>query len=198
MDNFNKTNLTNGLRRRKYKELSNNDRSTLTIKDQLEMPNTNESLRFDIARLEAKLDIILNHIIGQSGGGGGGSATSVQAGELNAAELSLLRNMTTKQHVVLQLLIQGLRNQDIAPIMNIGENTVKLHVRSVCKKFGVKTRGQAAMFGQDILDRADPQEYQRLSGGLPLDWSEDLTVPDEYAPLYAAQENRLQYLGSAE
>lgn len=198
MDNFNKTNLTNGLRRRKYKELSNNDRSTLTFKDQLEMPNTNESLRFDIARLEAKLDIILNHIIGQSGGGGGVSANSVQAGELNAAELSLLRNMTTKQHVVLQLLIQGLRNQDIAPIMNIGENTVKLHVRSVCKKFGVKTRGQAAMFGQDILDRADPQEYQRLSGGLPLDWSEDLTVPDEYAPLYAAQENRLQYLGGAE
>jgi len=194
MDNFNKTNLTNRLRRRKYKELSDNDRLTLTIKDQLEMPNMNESLRFDIARLEAKLDIILNHIIGQSGGGGGSSGNPIKAGELNAAELSLLRNMTTKQHVVLQLLIGGLRNQDIAPIMGIGENTVKLHVRSVCKKFGVKTRGQAAMFGQDILNRADAEEYQRLSGGLPLDWSEDLSVPDEYAPLYAAQENKLQYV----
>jgi DNA-binding CsgD family transcriptional regulator len=198
MDNFSKTNLTNGLRRRKYKELSNNDRSNLTIKDQFNMPNMNESLRFDIARLEAKLDIILNHIIGQSGGGGKANSNLLQAGELNAAELSLLRNMTTKQHVVLQLIIGGLRNQDIAPIMGIGENTVKLHVRAVCKKFGVKTRGQAAMFGQEILSKADPEEYQRLSGGLPLDWSEDLRVPDEYAPLYAAQENKLQYMRGAE
>jgi len=192
MDNFYKTNLTKGLRLRKYSTSLDNQSDNSTIKDQLSMPNMNESLRFDIARLEAKLDIILNHIIGQSGNGA--NAPPNDPTDLNAAEMSLLRNMTTKQHVVLQLLIGGLRNLDIAPIMGIGENTVKLHVRSVCKKFGVKTRGQAAMYGQDILGRADPEEYQRLSGGLPLDWAENLTTPDQFAPLYFSntESGRLQ------
>ena len=187
MNNFNTTNLTNGLRLRKYKTPQNNEGNNFNIKDQTQMPNLNESLRFDLARLEAKLDIILQHCISTSDGS---ASKVVQSDDLNAAELSLLRNMTTKQHVVLQLLIQGLRNQDIAPIMGIGENTVKLHVRSVCKKIGVKTRGQAAMHGSDILNRADPKEYQRLSGGIPLDWSITFSDPDQYAPLYAAQTER--------
>ena len=148
------------------------------------MPNLNESLRFDVARLEAKVDIILQHVISM---GGGSASKVVQSDDLNAAELSLLRNMTTKQHVVLQLLIQGLRNQDIAPIMGIGENTVKLHVRSVCKKIGVKTRGQAAMHGSDILNRADPEEYQRLSGGIPHFMPVPFLVIKQYSfpPLFA-------------
>lgn len=187
MDNFNTTNLTNRLRLRKYKTPPNNEGNNFNIKDQTQMPNLNESLRFDIARLEAKLDIILQHYISM---GGGSASKVVQSDDLNAAEISLLRNMTTKQHVVLQLLIQGLRNQDIAPIMGIGENTVKLHVRSVCKKIGVKTRGQAAMHGSDILNRADPDEYQRLSGGIPLEWAATFSDPDQYAPLYAAKTER--------
>jgi DNA-binding CsgD family transcriptional regulator len=187
LNNFNTTNLTNGLRLRKYKAPQKIEGNNFNIKDQTQMPNLNESLRFDVARLEAKVDIVLQHIISMSSG----SANKVvQSDDLNAAELSLLRNMTTKQHVVLQLLIQGLRNQDIAPIMGIGENTVKLHVRSVCKKIGVKTRGQAAMHGGDILNRADPDEYQKLSGGIPLEWATTFSSPDQYAPLYAAQTDR--------
>ena len=186
MQNFYTTNLTNSLRQRNYKEPKGNN---FNIKDQTQMPNVNESLRFDIARLEAKLDIILNHIISASGSGTS-NTKGVQSGDLNAAELSLLRNMTTKQHVVLQLLIQGLRNQDIAPIMGIGENTVKLHVRSVCKKIGVKTRGQAAMHGGDLLNRVEPEEYQRLSGGIPVEWANDYTEPDQYRPLYYSASER--------
>jgi DNA-binding CsgD family transcriptional regulator len=179
--------LTNGLRLRNYETPNNNEGNNLNIKDQTQMPNLNESLRFDIARLEAKLDIILQHCLSV---GSGSANKAIQSNDLNAAELSLLRNMTTKQHVVLQLLIHGLRNQDIAPIMGIGENTVKLHVRSVCKKIGVKTRGQAAMHGSDILNRADPEEYQRLSGGLPLEWAATFSDPDQYAPLYVAKTDR--------
>ncbi|MAH30080.1 MAG: hypothetical protein CL959_05320 [Euryarchaeota archaeon] len=185
MNNFSTTNLTNSLRQRKYKERFENqllqNGSLLNVKDQTIMANANESIRFDIARLEAKVDIILNHIMN-----GGKQETSSQSKELNAAELALLRGMTTKQHVVLQLLIEGLRNQDIAPIMGIGENTVKLHVRSVCKKIGVKTRGQAAMVGSDILNRANEDEYQKLSGGLPLNWSDNYETNDRYAPLYVS------------
>lgn len=187
MQNFNTTNLTNSLRQRNYKEPKGNN---FNIKDQTQMPNVNESLRFDIARLEAKLDIILNHMISASGSGTSNTKGVHQSGDLNAAELSLLRNMTTKQHVVLQLLIQGLRNQDIAPIMGIGENTVKLHVRSVCKKIGVKTRGQAAMHGSDLLNRVEPEEYQRLSGGIPVEWANDYTEPDQYQPLYYSASER--------
>lgn len=74
---------------------------------------------------------------------------------------------------------------EIASIMGIGENTVKLHVRAVCKKIGVKTRGQAATIASDIFRRADPDEYERLSGGIPITWAKNYEEPDPFAPIYA-------------
>lgn len=141
-----------------------------------------ESLRFDLARIEAKLDIVLQAVVKQ----GGGEISGHILDGLKTSELALLRSLTTKQHVALQLVMQGCKNADISDIMGIGENTVKLHVRAVCKKIGVKTRGQAATIASDIFRRCDPREYNNLSGGLPLDWAANLNPEeeDQYAPLY--------------
>ncbi len=62
---------------------------------------------------------------------------------------------------------------------------MKLHVRAVCKKVGTKTRGQAALVLNDIMERVDPTDYQKASGGLPVDWGKTLEVGnDPHAAIY--------------
>jgi hypothetical protein len=70
--------------------------------------------------------------------------------------------------------------------MGVGENTVKVHVRAVCKKADVKARGQAAMIFQKILEKVDEEEYLLLAKGLPIDWFAlyDTDVVDPYFYLY--------------
>ena len=128
-----------------------------------------QTLKFDLARMEAKLDIITNLLLSNSTTAS--KDVLSQDVKVSAAELSLLRTMTSKQHVTSQLLIEGWSNKSIGEVLNIGENTVKLHVRAVCKKVGTKTRGQAALVLNDIMERVDPTDYQKASGGLPIDLS---------------------------
>lgn len=159
-----------------------------SIMDQYEtMSNNTQNFRFELARLEAKLDIITNLLLQNTT-----VAPTLKdaASPVAPAELSLLRSMTAKQHVTAQFLIEGWSNKAIGDVLNIAENTVKLHVRAVCKKVGTKTRGQAALVMHDILDRVDPTEYQRSSGGLPIDWARtyDVSKPDPYENLYRKED----------
>jgi len=151
------------------------------------MSNSTQNLRFELARLEAKIDIITNLLLQ---GKNAAPAIKEAANPVAPAELSLLRTMTAKQHVTAQFLIEGWSNKAIGEVLNIAENTVKLHVRAVCKKVGTKTRGQAALVMHDILDRVDPTEYQRSSGGLPIDWARtyDGSKPDPYENLYRKED----------
>lgn len=152
------------------------------IKDQNDNMSV-QTLKFDLARIEAKLDIITNLLL--SNNTANQSSVLAQDVKVSAAELSLLRTMTSKQHVTSQLLIEGWSNKDIGQVLNIGENTVKLHVRAVCKKVGTKTRGQAALVLNDIMERVDPTDYQKSSGGLPIDWGKTLEVGnDPHAAIY--------------
>lgn len=153
-----------------------------TFKDQNDNMSV-QTLKFDLARIEAKLDIITNLLLSNSTANQ--SSVLAQDVKVSAAELSLLRTMTSKQHVTSQLLIEGWSNKDIGQVLNIGENTVKLHVRAVCKKVGTKTRGQAALVLNDIMERVDPTDYQKASGGLPIDWGKTLEVGnDPHAAIY--------------
>lgn len=147
---------------------------------------TMSSIKFELARMEAKIDILTALVMKSESSASPSTITSTPT---TASEHALCRSMTTKQHVTLQLLIQGKSNLDIAKVINIGENTVKLHVRAVCKKVGCKTRGQAALVMSEILGRMDPSEYERSSGGLPIDWATTLNIgsPDRYAPLYRTE-----------
>ena len=52
-------------------------------------------------------------------------------------------NLTSREEEVLDLLVQGLRNIDIAMSMKISPRTVEAHVRSVLAKLGVRNRTQA-------------------------------------------------------
>jgi DNA-binding CsgD family transcriptional regulator len=142
------------------------------------------NIQYEIARIEAKIDILTGLVLKMDSPEAPHAATAVVSA--SASEQALVRSLTTKQHVTSQLLIAGWSNKDIATVINIGENTVKLHVRAVCKKVGTKTRGQAAMILADIFEKLDPEDYKRASGGLPVDWADTLVrnAQDHYAPLY--------------
>ena len=161
-----------------------NEVSNSNLKDQSDKMPLSSNLTSDLARIEAKLDILLSLAYG--GGQNSSNADASTQPNISPAELSLLRSMTAKQHVTSQLLIEGWSNKDIAHVLGIGENTVKLHVRAVCKKVGTKTRGQAALVLRDILVNVDPSEYQRSSGGLPIDWGSSLVMDrkDPYEKIY--------------
>lgn len=56
-------------------------------------------------------------------------------------------SLTARQSQVLDLIAtRGASNKTIARMLNISESTVKLHVTSVFKKYGVKNRTQLAVF----------------------------------------------------
>lgn len=167
----------------RYKENGTGQIQTQQIKDHYEQMPLSSSVTSDLARIEAKLDILLN--LAYNTKSGDAQATQ-QVSKISPAELSLLRSMTAKQHVTAQLLIEGWPNKDIAYVLGIGENTVKLHVRAVCKKVGTKTRGQAALVLRDIMEAVDPSEYQRSSGGIPIDWAATYIMDskDPYEKIY--------------
>jgi DNA-binding NarL/FixJ family response regulator len=52
--------------------------------------------------------------------------------------------LTERELEVLNQLAQGLGNKEIATALNISENTVKTHVRSILAKLGVRSRTEAA------------------------------------------------------
>lgn len=66
-----------------------------------------------------------------------------RAGNAEAPELS------ERQHDVLRALQQGHSNKLIARELNLSEATVKIHVRTLLKKFGASNRTQVAIMAAD-------------------------------------------------
>jgi len=57
--------------------------------------------------------------------------------------------LTPRQTQILSLIRnRGASNKAIAKVLNITESTVKLHITSILKKFGVRNRTQLALFKQ--------------------------------------------------
>lgn len=54
--------------------------------------------------------------------------------------------VTERERDVLQLLVQGATNRDIAGRLHISENTVKVHLRNILDKLHLRNRQQAAAF----------------------------------------------------
>jgi len=55
--------------------------------------------------------------------------------------------LTPRQTEVLDLLVQGKTNKEIALALNLVEGTVKIHVAAIFRYFGVNTRAAAAVAG---------------------------------------------------
>jgi DNA-binding NarL/FixJ family response regulator len=55
--------------------------------------------------------------------------------------------LTPRQRDVLELLVQGKTNKEIALVLDLGEGTVKIHMAAIFRYFGVNNRAAAAVAG---------------------------------------------------
>jgi len=58
--------------------------------------------------------------------------------------------LTRREREVLDLVSQGLTNKEIGRTLYITEGTVKVHVRKICTKLGVRSRTEAAMRAAEL------------------------------------------------
>ena len=69
------------------------------------------------------------------------------ASELSKTDDDALSALSKREHEVFELLAHGMTNREIADTLYISETTVKVHVRHILKKLGVRSRTEAALVG---------------------------------------------------
>jgi DNA-binding NarL/FixJ family response regulator len=80
-----------------------------------------------------------------------------------SSDASSAVSLTPRQREVLQLLVQGKSNKEIARTLTLGEGTVKIHLASLFRNLGVSNRSAAAVAGLHLLARET--KGHALSGG---------------------------------
>lgn len=140
-----------------------------------------DKLNEKISRLEGRLES-LERLVDRLLVNGGSATTSSDLKE------AVLPRLTVKQHVVLQMIMAGKSNADIGKRLNVTENTAKVHVRGIAKKYGVSTRSQIVMCALPEIESVSESQYQVMSGGIPRDWGEKLLTgsvsKDPYSKKY--------------
>ncbi|AFV00282.1 two-component system response regulator NarL [Simiduia agarivorans] len=71
-------------------------------------------------------------------------AKAIRKGE--TSKTSLLAKLTSREHEILKLIAKGLSNKLIARDLDISDGTVKVHVKHVLKKLGLRSRVEAAVW----------------------------------------------------
>ena len=69
--------------------------------------------------------------------------------EEEEADIPLARNLTERELQVLGGLCQGWSNKEIARDLDLQEVTIKLHVKTLCRKIEAKNRTHAAMIAKE-------------------------------------------------
>lgn len=79
-----------------------------------------------------------------------------QPNQDNAQELEVIDELTAREISTLQLVSEGKTNKEIASILFISENTVKIHLRNILEKLHLKNRIQAAVYAvrQGLVDES--------------------------------------------
>jgi NarL family two-component system response regulator LiaR len=72
-------------------------------------------------------------------------ASSADAVNARPASGALNYKLSTREMEVLELLVQGFTNQDIAKKLGLGSETIKTHMRHIMEKLRVADRTQAAV-----------------------------------------------------
>jgi DNA-binding NarL/FixJ family response regulator len=72
---------------------------------------------------------------------------------LSAPDPGRYEALTPRQQAVLELLMQGKSNAEIAQALGLSANTVKVHLVLVFQKLGVSSRTEAALAGLKLLRR---------------------------------------------
>ena len=73
----------------------------------------------------------------------------VPFGFMQQTEAKTVGNLTERETQVLRGLCEGKSNKEIARALDLQEVTIKLHVKTLCRKLGAKNRTQAAMIAKE-------------------------------------------------
>jgi DNA-binding NarL/FixJ family response regulator len=68
-----------------------------------------------------------------------------------ADEASRLSRLSVRQYDILMRIMEGRLNKQIAAELNVGEQTVKVHVSEILRKLEVSNRTQAALLSERVL-----------------------------------------------
>ena len=143
--------------------------------------STEDDLKERLIRIEAKLDMLGQTLAAQPRG-------QPEVGQVQTSDTAgLLGQFTIKQHVGIQMVLQGEKNKAIADRLGVTENTAKVHIRTIAKKLGVKTRGQIVAKLMQAFNACSDDEYQALAHGLPKNWAENFKSPDKFKRLYRSK-----------
>ena len=63
----------------------------------------------------------------------------------------VLGKLTPRQRDVLELLVEGQSNKEIARTLDLGEGTVKIHLAALFRNLGVRNRATAAVAGAKLI-----------------------------------------------
>jgi DNA-binding NarL/FixJ family response regulator len=128
-------------------------------------------------RIEWKLDQLMQLVARNQG----------QKQEEEVLESVDFRKLTTKQHAALQMLLHGKSNAEIATRFGVTENTAKVYVRTIAKRYGVNNRSQLVAKTLRAFEDISDSAYRILSGGLPKNWDQGYARPDPYEGLYRGE-----------
>lgn len=62
--------------------------------------------------------------------------------------------LSEAENRVLEQLLRGLSNKEIARELGLSEPTIKMHLRAICQKLGARNRTQAALIARDMAGGA--------------------------------------------
>lgn len=81
---------------------------------------------------------------------GGGRYLPIElVGKRSSASEEQAAVLSKREFTVLELLAEGKLNREIGAALGLAEPTVKMHVKSICKKLGVTNRTQAVIAARD-------------------------------------------------
>lgn len=76
----------------------------------------------------------------------------------DAAQSAEVDTLTSREIEVLEQVVQGATNKEIAEVLVITENTVKIHLRNILEKLHVQNRVQAAVYAvrEGLIQEEEP------------------------------------------
>ena len=95
----------------------------------------NVQMMDELQRKEERLEQLVDQLLGESG----------PSRRPPAPEVELLAPITRREQQVLELLVEGLTNREIAARLVVEPDTIKDHVQSLIKKLGATDRTHAAV-----------------------------------------------------
>lgn len=114
-----------------------------------------ESLEFRLSKLERLVDLII---------------VSGESHKIESGKVVSPLDYTSKQHAVIQMLFAGMSTKEMTERLLVSEGTIKVHISSIMKKAGMRSRSQIPAIYEDWLDKLSPDQYRRQTG-VPMGWA---------------------------